>query len=247
MSPTRHGRVAAACDDARVRRLALLIVLTIACRAWVIAFDAAPVRRPLVVERFLTRDEPRLEEYEGRRLMLARNARFKKEAWLEAVVRFDRTNGLAYDIVASGGSGVVIRRALIPSLEGEVDLWRRGEADRYGLTADNYEFAGTPPGDDAAWSETLVAITPRRTHHLLLNGQVALSDEGDLLRVQGRLAKSPSFWVSRVDVVRRYGRLHGVRVPVELETVAHVRFAGRSEMRIAYTYDSVNGHRVPSP
>jgi hypothetical protein len=50
--------------------------------------------------------------------------------------------------------------------------------------------------------------------------------------------------VSRVDVVRRYARIAGVRVPVELESTAHVRLAGRSEMRITYQYTSINGHDV---
>jgi hypothetical protein len=179
--------------------------------------------------------------------MLARNARFKKEAWLEAEVQFDRTTGFTYHVVASGGSSLVVRRVLIPSLEGEAELWRRGEPDRYGLTTANYDFAGTAPADDVGWNETPIAIRPRRAHHLLVNGLLILSDEGDLLRVQGRLAKSPSFWVSRVDVVRRYGRLQGVRVPLELETVAHVRFAGPSEMRILYLYDSINDQRVSLP
>jgi glycerophosphoryl diester phosphodiesterase len=41
--------------------------------------------------------------------------------------------------------------------------------------------------------------------------------------------------------------VRGVRVPVELESVAHVRLAGLSEMRIHYLYDSVNGQRVLPP
>jgi hypothetical protein len=227
-----------------VRRLAVLLVLCVAFRVWIAASDAPPASRSLFIDRFLVRDERPLERYDGRRVMLARNARFKKEAWLEAEVHFDRASGFSYRVVASGGSPLIIRRALIASLEGEAELWRRGEPDRYGLTVDNYEFAGTAPADDIAWNETPIAIRPRRPHHLLVNGLLVFSDEGDLLRVQGRLAQSPSFWVSRVNVVRRYGRLQGVRVPLELETVAHIRFAGRSEMRILYLYNSVNDQPI---
>jgi hypothetical protein len=227
-----------------VRRLALLLALCAAFRVWIAASDEAPAGRSLLIDRFLVRAEPPLERYEGRRVMLARNARFKKEAWLKVEVQFNRTTGFTYHLVASGGSSLVLRRVLIPSLEEEAELWRRGDPDRYGLTVHNYEFAGTAPADGIAWNETPIAIRPRRPHHLLVNGLLVLSDEGDLLRVQGRLAKSPSFWVSRVDVVRRYGRLQGVRVPLELETVAHVRFAGQSEMRIMHLYDSINDQRV---
>jgi hypothetical protein len=133
VSLARHAPVAAACDRVIVKRLAVLFVVCLAFRVWIAASDAAPASRSLLIDRFLVREEPLLERYDGRRVMLARNARFKKEAWLEAEVHFDRTSGFSYRVVASGGSPLVIRRALIPSLEGEAELWRRGEPDRYGV------------------------------------------------------------------------------------------------------------------
>lgn len=65
--------------------------------------------------------------------------------------------------------------------------------------------------------------------------------EGDLVRVEGTLASRPSFWTRRVEVVRRYGRVGGVRVPVALESIADVRIVGRSTFRMTYHYLSVNG------
>ena len=71
--------------------------------------------------------------------------------------------------------------------------------------------------------------------------------EADLVRVEGRLAKSPSFWARRVDIVRRYGRVAGVRVPLSVESTAHVRIAGPSAMTMTYQYEMVNGRPVTSP
>ncbi len=56
--------------------------------------------------------------------------------------------------------------------------------------------------------------------------------------------KKPSFWTTRVDVVRQYGRVAGIRVPVRLDTTAHVRFAGLSTMSMTYDYQSINGKNV---
>ena len=65
--------------------------------------------------------------------------------------------------------------------------------------------------------------------------------DADLLRVEGRLAKNPSFWTTRVDVVRRYDRVGGIRVPVRLDTTAQIRVAGASTMSVVYDYQMVNG------
>jgi hypothetical protein len=70
------------------------------------------------------------------------------------------------------------------------------------------------------------------------------STDADIVRVEGRMVKSPSFWTTRVDVVKRYARIAGVRVPVRLDTTAHVRFAGTSTMSMTYTYEMINGKEV---
>jgi hypothetical protein len=58
------------------------------------------------------------------------------------------------------------------------------------------------------------------------------------------MAKNPSFWTTRVDVVRWYERIAGVRVPVRLDSTAHIRFAGESTLSMIYKYEMVNGVEV---
>ncbi len=195
---------------------------------------------PAVVERFMTRVDTPLRSYTGLRIMSARNDRFRKEGWLEAAVAFRDSDGLTYRIIASGGSDYVVRRVLEPALAGEADLWRRGEAQRFGLTEANYAFGGAPDHEESD-DEARVSLTPRRRHHLLVLGTLHLSADGDLLRVEGRLSRSPSFWTSRVDIARTFRRIHDVRVPVELHTTAHVRIAGPSQMQVQYLYSAING------
>jgi hypothetical protein len=79
---------------------------------------------------------------------------------------------------------------------------------------------------------------------MLSDGRMVLSLEGELLRVEGLLAKNPSFWTSQVQVTRRYARVDGVRVPIAVESIAKVKFAGRSRLNVEYQYQSVNGRVV---
>jgi hypothetical protein len=219
--------------------------------AWFTAARAGAQTDPAgaLVDQFLTRTDVSLESYRASRRMFARNPRFGKEAWVDVDTSLDRTAGFEYSVVASGGSTLVLNRVLLPALSNEAEMWRRGEPARHALTRDNYQFVPAGLAADEADSRIVrIALHPLRKHILLVDGAMLLSSaDADLVRVEGRLSKSPSFWVSRVEVVRRYARIGGVRVPVELESVAHVRVAGRSEMRITYAYTSVNGEDVASP
>jgi hypothetical protein len=85
-------------------------------------------------------------------------------------------------------------------------------------------------------------VKPRRKEVSLFEGSVFVTrDDADLLRVEGRLARNPSFWTTRVDLVRRYDRVGGIRVPVRLDTAAQIRFAGTATMSVVYDYEMVNG------
>ena len=68
--------------------------------------------------------------------------------------------------------------------------------------------------------------------------------DGNLVRVQGSLAKSPSFWVRNVQIVRSYKRIAGVVVPISLESSAHLRMLGPAALRMTYQYSHIDGRHV---
>ena len=63
--------------------------------------------------------------------------------------------------------------------------------------------------------------------------------------MEGRLAKNPSFWTKRVEVVKHYRRIGGLRVPVRVESTAQMRLAGTSTLTMTYDYEMINGVTVP--
>src|SRR5206468_1473080 len=122
--------------------------------------------------------------------------------------------------------------------EGEKKIWAAREPQRASFNGDNYTFdAGVPTPDGLA----SLTVKPKRKDVLLVEGAIfVLPTDGDLARIEGRLSKSPSFWTRRVDVVRRYERMAGVRVPVSIELVANVLIAGRSTFKMTYEYETIN-------
>jgi hypothetical protein len=168
-----------------------------------------------------------------------------KHGWLEAVTEYSPYTGFDYKITAEGGSGMIRGKVLRAVLEGEREVISQGDTARSSLARENYNFQPNGVDDDGLAN---VLISPRRKEPVLVDGTMFLQPaDGNLVRVEGRLAKSPSFWVKNVDIVRKYERIAGVVVPVALESTAQVRMLGGSgTLRMTYTYSEIDGRRVSS-
>ena len=158
--------------------------------------------------------------------MHASTEKAKHEAWLEAWTEL-KDGRFSYQIVSERGSEAVRGKVLRAMLEREDELVNSGNMVKGDLTPANYEFS--EPARDADGAR-VVQLKPKRNDPLLVDGRAVLNDGGDLVRVEGRLSKNPSFWTSLVNIVRRYARIGGVRVPVATETTAKVKFVGTSQL-----------------
>ncbi len=217
---------------------------------WVVTFSLVagsavlPAREPAAVVNpvasFISRSEQPLHQYRALRRMHAVCDSGKYEAWLEAWTEL-KDGRFSYQIVSESGSDMARGRVLRPMLAREQDVVNSGDGARSALTPDNYEF--TEAGRDGNGARVL-QLKPRRQDVLLVDGRAVLNDGGDLVRIEGTLSKNPSFWTSLVNIVRRYARIGGVRVPVSTETTAKVKFVGTAQMDVLYDYQSVNGEAV---
>jgi hypothetical protein len=222
------------------RRLTLWVAAcTLVAGSTVLPAAAVPTASNPFSRLFSRADQP-LTEYRAVRRMHAASEKGKHEAWMEAWTEL-KDGRFNYRIVSERGSEAVRGKVLRAMLEREEDLVNSGNGDKGDLTAANYEFEDAGRNADGA---QVVQLKPRRNDPLLVEGQAVLDDGGDLLRVEGKLSKNPSFWTSLVNIVRRYARIGGVRVPVSTETTAKVKFVGTSQLEIVYDYESVNGRPV---
>ena len=195
-----------------------------------------------LLERFLSLAEPSVVEYRAVRHLEAQNDRFNSSAWMDVSTEMSRDGAFRYRIIGEGGAAYIRSRVFLPALEGERQMCAASETLRGAVSPENYVFEDRRAEKDGlAW----FLVKPRRKDIVLVDGSIFLNpDDGDLVKVEGRLAKTPSMWTRRVDIVRSYRRLAGVRMPVELETVATLLVAGRSTFRMTYDYETVNGQRV---
>ena len=191
------------------------------------------------INRFLTRQDNQ-HPYRAIRRLEAENG--SRTGWLEAATEYSPVGGFRYRITAEGGSSQIRTKVLRAVLDGEQQVIALGEGARAALALTNYAFQ--PNGVDAEGLAN-VLLSPKRKERALLSGVMFLRpDEGELVRLQGRLAKNPSFWVRNVDIVRKYERIHNAVMPVALESTAHVTFLGAATFRMTYDYLEIDGRAV---
>ena len=190
---------------------------------------------------FLLRQDEPLTQYRALRRMHAVSERFNQEGWLDAWTEFDG-QGFRYQIVSERGSEYIRNKVLKTVLRREQELIAEGHADRAALTAANYQFSDVEEGTSGV---RYVLMKPRRKEVTLVDGRMVLSPDGtDLIRIEGRLAKNPSFWTSLVNVTRHFAKIDGILVPVSTESIAKIKFAGHSRMAVYNEYETINGRPV---
>ncbi len=186
-------------------------------------------------------DEP-VRSFRARRRMHAEGR--GREAFMEVLVELDPEGGLRWTVAAEGGSELIRRKAFRGMLEKEAELRKTERPDSTALTGRNYELTVNCPE-----GEGLVRLraVPRRGEAGLLDGSFVVTGEtADLVRAEGRLARNPSFWVTRVDVVRHYRRIRGHRVVVRIESVSRIRLFGPVHLTVDFDYEMIDGDEVGS-
>jgi len=193
------------------------------------------------IRQFLAQDD-RQPSYRATRRLEAVNG--ERSGWLEAVTEYSPQTGFSYEITAEGGSAYIRSRVLRAVLDGEREVIAQGEAARSSLARANYSFQANGIDEEGLAN---VLLSPLRKERVLVSGRMFLQPEdGRLVRLQGQLAKSPSFWVKNVDIVRTYEPIEGTVMPVTLQSNAQVRLLGDATLRMTYSYSHINGHPVGS-
>jgi hypothetical protein len=230
-------------------RLLTSFVLTLGCLV------ALPVERLMgaaaeasraeagAVERFINDIEKDPIPYQAVRRLEASSSKLNESAWMEAFTEYTRDGGFTYRVLSQGGSERILNRALKGVLESEREntpQWRKAA-----LTRENYDMmfdSRTPEG------LIKVQLNPRRRDARLVDGAAWLSSQsGALVRLEGRLSKSPSFWVRWVSITTKYVPVQGMMMPVAVESTADVKIAGLSTFSMIYRYVGVAGQSISSP
>jgi hypothetical protein len=162
----------------------------------------------------------------------------KHKGWMRVATTLTPAGAFSWSVIEEGGSSRTREKVFRAVLETEAASSRDGNRDAAALTPDNYQFTRIGEGRDG---EVQIRLEPRRKDAKLIEGVLTVSADGYPVRLEGTLAKSPSFWVKSVHVVKQYGRFAGVALPTVVESSAELKLFGKSTFTMRYIYQEVNG------
>lgn len=167
----------------------------------------------------------------------------KNKMLAEAVVLVEyRAPGTETFTSTSGnGSGFVIHRVFQRLMDDEEKRIRINKDPDTLITPENYtlEVVGTDKIGGSVCS--IVRAVPKRKETDLFEGKMWIDNQDfAIVKITGRLAKSPSFWIKQVDFVRDYRKIDGFWLLSREEAVSVLRIFGKEILTIDYQNYSVN-------
>ena len=183
----------------------------------------------------------RLERYTGTREYELRNDKDQLSAREVVRVQFRAPDTKNFETVSEEGSKWIRKFVFHGLISSESEAAAGREHRDSSITPLNYSFRylGKQELDGAPCFA--VYATPKRADKYLFEGTVWI-DARDfaVAKIDGHPAKNPSFWIKRVNWVRRYGRVGDFWLPMEDETHTEIKFFGKKKLTIRYDHYVVN-------
>lgn len=111
-------------------------------------------------------------------------------------------------------------------LESETQMRDQGTSAAF--TRENYNFTSVDKGSDAGRDCYVLGLDPKHKEKHLVKGHLWVDAQTYLPRkVEGDLAKSPSWWVKEVRVTTDFNSVNGMWLPTSTQAVADLRIFGR--------------------
>ena len=161
--------------------------------------------------------------------------------WMDVETSVSPSGAFSWNVLGEGGSERTREKVFRAVLAAEAEAWQAGARDATAISLANYEFTTESTPANGAMR---VRLKPRRSDPKLIEGTLTVSADGHPLLLEGRLVKSPSFWVRSVTIVKKFARIGDVSLPVAIESLADVKMVGKSSFSMRYAYSAVNGRHV---
>lgn len=136
---------------------------------------------------------------------------------------------LEFTPIHSSGDGFVKSNVIVRLLQSEVEHVQKREQWKTAINFENYKFSYKGEAQLNGTAAHVYEVKPRHKRVGLFKGRIYVdASDGSLLRAQGRIAKSPSFFIKRIDFVQDYATIGGFTVPVHLHSEAQTRIVGKA-------------------
>jgi len=149
--------------------------------------------------------------------------------------KFEAPHTLEFTPVHYSGDGFVKNNIITRLLQSEVDHVQKDDPTQTAIIPANYKFSyrGLSRVNDR--TVHVFQVKPHRKRPGLFKGRVYLdAHNGSLVRVEGSVVKSPSFFVKHVDFWQDYTDVQSFTLPSHIHSVAKARIVGRTIVDIVH-------------
>lgn len=149
---------------------------------------------------------------------------------------FSPPRSLTFSVVNSSGNAFVKHQVIARVLQGEVTRVQKGEDRKLAIVGDNYKFSFKGIEDVEGRKVYAFDVKPRRKQAGLFKGKIFIDcRDGHIVRSTGRLVRTPSWWIKRVDFVCDYADIENFTFPVRTQASAQARMVGRISVTVMHS------------
>jgi hypothetical protein len=189
------------------------------------------------------RQEKALVGFAANSLIQASLPSTSQQAELEVLMQYVAPGTLQFTQLRFAGDPFVKRNVIARMLQAEVDHVVKQEVRKLAITISNYSFRYQGENLLDGHPVHVYAVKPRHKTPGLFKGTVYLDLlTGSLLRAKGTVAKSPSFFIRRIEFVQDYADFEGFTLPVRLHSVIKARVLGKVVLDVSTQGYSVSTH-----
>jgi len=133
------------------------------------------------------------------------------------------------------GDTFVKGNVIVRVLQSEVEHVSKQQGAETAVTSQNYKFSFKSFENRDGRSMYVFHVKPRQKRPGLFKGYVYIDPyTGSLLRADGTLVKSPSWFVKKIEFVQEYSQVGVYTLPVHLRSFAKARIIGRTVVDIVH-------------
>ena len=201
--------------------------------------DALPTMSPeLALATFLHHTEQQasgLASYSAITVIHAELPDTSQSGEYELERKFEAPHTLLFTPLHFTGDGFVKSNVITRLLQSEVDHVQRDNPAETAITPENYKFTYRGASHVGDRLVHVYQVKPRKKHAGLFKGRVYLDAQaGTLVRVEGNVVKSPSFFVKHIEFVQDYADVQSFTLPVHIHSEAKARIVGRTIVDIVH-------------
>ncbi|HUJ20536.1 MAG TPA: hypothetical protein VLX58_03395 [Bryobacteraceae bacterium] len=157
-----------------------------------------------------------------------------KQGRLQALRRISRLGRVTYEVIHFEGDRSIKNDVIARYLAADTQP-QANDGASVAVTPANYKFKYKGMAEKDGRAVHVFQLTPRKKRVGLFKGELWLDAETCLpVRESGRLVKSPSIFLRRIEFVREYEIREGLAVPHSVDSVVDTRVVGKAELRVRF-------------